>query len=469
MSRVGDHADRSLPLLLSFRLRPLAAAARAHTVNSVFPELPASSNHPLSDPLGASVADSPPRTPESGTAPPPSNRSRMDVPTPLNHFSALLDATKEVARDVAAVHAQDVDDKARFPVESIAALRRIGALSAPVPRELGGLGCSLAELSTLSATVAAACGASGMVLAMHYIQVACLARHAQSSANLQDYLTRIVDRQLLLASMTSEQGTSGDTRTSICAVERDGERFALDKNATTGSYCAHADAILVTARRDDHAAGSDQVLVLVDRDDAVLTQTTDWNTLGMRGTCSPGFKLESAGHAWQILPVPFADISAQTMVPYSHVLWAALWSGIGSDAISRAAQFVRAQARQQPGQTPPTAVQLARVWADLQTMRAHWRAIADEVDLLDLTPNGHLELLGMGWALKLNSLKTSASEAAPRIVHQCLQILGIPGYKNEGPLSVGRHYRDVLSASLMISNERIIAKSAAMLTVLKEE
>lgn len=393
----------------------------------------------------------------------------MDVSTPHNQFSDLLSATREVARDVAAVHAQEVDTRARFPVETIAALRRIGALSAPVPREYGGLGCSLAELSTLSATVAAACGASGMVLAMHYIQVACLVRHSDGSANLKDYLARIVDRQLLLASMTSEQGTSGETRTSLCALERDGERFSLDKNATTGSYCAHADAILVTCRRDAHAAGSDQVLVLVDRDDAVLTQTTDWNTLGMRGTCSPGFKLESAGHAWQVLPIPFADISAQTMVPYSHVLWAALWSGIASDAVSRASQAVRGQARQQPGQTPATALPLARVWADLQTMRSHWRAIADEVDLLDLTPNGHLELLGMGWALKLNSLKVSASDAAPRIVHQCLQILGIPGYKNDGALSVGRHYRDVLSASLMISNERINAKSATMLTVLKEE
>ena len=393
----------------------------------------------------------------------------MDASSPLNHFSALLSATQEVARDVAAVHAHDVDVNARFPIETFAALRRIGALSAPIPRDYGGLGCSLAELSTLSAAVAAACGASGMVLAMHYIQVACLVRHAHGNANLHDQLTQIVDRQLLLASMTSEQGTSGDTRTSLCALEREGERFALTKNATTGSYCAHADGILVTCRRDAHAAGSDQVLVLVDRDDAVLTQTSDWNTLGMRGTCSPGFKLESSGHAWQVLPVPFADISAQTMVPYSHVLWAALWSGIAGDALNRAAQYVRAQARQQPGQTPATATQLARAWAELQTARAHWRAVADEVDLLDLTPNGHLELLGMGWALKLNSLKTSASETAPRIVHQCLQILGIPGYKNDGPLSVGRHYRDVLSASLMISNERIIAKSAAMLTVLKEE
>jgi acyl-CoA dehydrogenase len=70
--------------------------------------------------------------------------------------------------------------------------------------------------------------------------------------------------------------------------------------------------------------------------------------------------------------------------------------------------------------------------------------------------------------LKLNHLKIAASEAAPRIVHQALQVAGILGYKNDSPYSVGRHYRDVLSASLMISNSRILAKNASMLLVYQE-
>ena len=74
----------------------------------------------------------------------------------------------------------------------------------------------------------------------------------------------------------------------------------------------------------------------------------------------------------------------------------------------------------------------------------------------------------MGWALKMNNLKMSASEAAPRLVHHALQIIGVLGYKNDSPFSVGRHYRDALSAALMISNERLTAKNASMLLVLKD-
>jgi acyl-CoA dehydrogenase len=78
------------------------------------------------------------------------------------------------------------------------------------------------------------------------------------------------------------------------------------------------------------------------------------------------------------------------------------------------------------------------------------------------------ELLYIGWALKLNNLKIGASQAAPQIVHEALQITGILGYKNDSAYSLGRHYRDVLSASLMISNDRIAGKNASMLLIYKD-
>jgi acyl-CoA dehydrogenase len=381
---------------------------------------------------------------------------------------AQLRAVRQVTQDIAAEYADDVDAKARFPIETLAALREYGVLSAAVPRELGGAGCNLQELSQLCATLAQACGSSAMVLAMHYIQLACIARHGMDSEWCRDYLRNLVRRQDLLASMTSEVGTFGDTRSSVCAVKRRDGRFKLDKDATTGSYCANADAILVTCRRDEEAARSDQVLVLVKREDARLTQTSTWDTMGMRGTCSPGFKLESTGDEAQILPASFADISAQTMVPYSHVLWSSLWWGIAAGAVSRAANFVRGQARQTPGTTPPTAMRLAEVSVQLHAFKQNWLAAARDFDALGDGPHAREELLGMGWALRLNELKIACSDASPEIVQRALRIVGILGYKNDSPFALGRHLRDALSGALMISNDRIAAKNASMLLVHKE-
>lgn len=387
---------------------------------------------------------------------------------PDQAFDTLLDAARQIAQSVATDHADDVDSKARFPQETIQALRDAGLLSAPVPRRLGGAGCGLLELGQLCSTLAYGCGSSAMVLAMHYIQVACIARHAGNRPPLENFLRQLVEQQWLLASITSEVGTFGDTRSSICAVERQGDRFVLNKDATTGSYCAHADAIAVTCRRDPEATTSDQLLVLVRREDAQLTQTTTWDTLGMRGTCSPGFRLESSGPIGHVLPEPYADISAQTMVPYAHTLWSSLWWGIASDAVRRAGRFVRAEARTKPGAVPLTATRLAEVTVQLQTARQHWQSVAEAFDAVPDTPAGRQELSGIAWGLRLNNLKIASSEAAPQIVHRALQIVGILGYKNDSPFSLGRHYRDVLSASLMVSNERIASKNASMLLVLKD-
>ncbi|MDB6087229.1 MAG: Acyl-CoA dehydrogenase [Gammaproteobacteria bacterium] len=383
-------------------------------------------------------------------------------------FGAHLAALKALAAQVAAPNAADVDAKSRFPRETIDALQKAKLLSAPVPKEFGGPGYGMRELAALCSTLAQACGSSGMVLAMHYIQVACIARHAQSSEFFRGYLRELVEHQYVLASMTSENGTFGETRTSICAVERKDGRFKLDKDATTGSYCQHADGILVTCRRASDAPSSDQVLVLVRKGEYQLTQTTSWDTLGMRGTCSPGFKLESTGAEEQIIPGSFADSSAQTMVPYSHILWASLWWGIAADAVARAAEFVRGGARKNPGVVPPTANRLAEVSTQLQAMRHNWLALAAEFDSFLLAPTGLQDLLSIGWALKMNNLKINASDSAPQIVHKALQITGILGYKNDSKFSLGRHYRDTLSASLMISNDRIASKSASMLLVFKD-
>lgn len=382
-------------------------------------------------------------------------------------FNDMLVAVQSIASDIAAKHADDVDRQARFPSEVMGALKQAGVLSVGVPVALGGPGLTLAEQAELCAVLGAACSASGMVLAMHLIQLACLTRHVAEQPVLQSYLRELVAEQHLLASMTSEEGTFGDTRTSICAVHVHEGRFKLDKLATTGSYCAHADAILVTCRRHAEAAGSDQSLVLVKRENCTIEQTSTWDTLGMRGTCSPGFSLVSSGDAQQVLSCGYPIISAESMVPYSHVLWAALWWGIAKGTVGKAAAFVRNAARKSPGQSLPVARRLAEVVVDLQALELHWRQVAREVDVLDAMPEGRVSLHAMRWALTFNNLKIASSSQSQQIVHAACQIVGIAGYKNDSPYSMGRAYRDVLSSSMMIANDRILGKNADMLTVLK--
>src|ERR1700712_2329761 len=74
-------------------------------------------------------------------------RKRTNTMTTSSNFETLLVATRAVAADVAAKHAADVDSQARFPRESIDALREAQILSAPVPKQFGGAGCNMRELA----------------------------------------------------------------------------------------------------------------------------------------------------------------------------------------------------------------------------------------------------------------------------------------------------------------------------------
>src|SRR3981189_781751 len=129
---------------------------------------------------------------------------------------------------------------------------------------------------------------------MHQIMVACLVRHARTSAWHNQLLRRLCAEQLLLASSTTEGQGGGDLRKSDCAVVQDGARFTLAKSATVMSYGAQADGIVTTARRAPEAPATDQVLVALLRQDYSLEHLSAWDTLGMRGTCSAGFRLPAA-------------------------------------------------------------------------------------------------------------------------------------------------------------------------------
>jgi acyl-CoA dehydrogenase len=69
----------------------------------------------------------------------------------------------------------------------------------------------------------------------------------------------------------------------------------------------------------------------------------------------------------------------------------------------------------------------------------------------------------MGLASDMNMLKLSISTTALQVVQETLMICGMAGYKNNSEYSVGRHLRDLFSAPLMISNDRIELNTANLL------
>ncbi len=378
----------------------------------------------------------------------------------------FLKAIGRVA-ELAGEHAVEVDREARFPEEAVQAMRELGLLSAYVPVSLGGAGVSLPALARGCTELGRRCSAAAMVFAMHQIQVTTIVRHLDGSPWFEDYLRELVAENRLIASVTSEIGTGGDMGRSVAGIEAatDGSRSFV-KHAPTVSYGAYADDLFTTVRRSETAEQTDQVLVLHRASDTRLEPTGTWDTLGMRGTCSPGFDVHARFSPEQVLAAPFSSVMNESHVPISHILWSHAWLGIATEAFERGRAFVRAAARRAPGAPVPAATSLSRVMSELAMLRAEVRAGLGDFLVADAADRESLKTLGS--VLRFNNLKLAASEQAPRICAGVLETIGIMAYKNDSPFGVGRQLRDSMSARLMVANERIHSVDAGLLMIAKE-
>ena len=366
-------------------------------------------------------------------------------------------ARARAAGEAAAAHAAAVDADARFPSEAFAAIREQRLLGMMVPSALGGEGASLPELADVCFILGQACSSTGLIFAMHQIKMACIIRHYKGNPALERILRQIASHQLLLASSTTEGQAGGNVRSSEAAIEHVGDQVKLERKATVISYAMEADGIVTTARRAADAAASDQVLLVLLKKDYALEKLQSWDTLGMRGTHSEGFTLRAHAPAQQIIPEPYEKIHPQTMVPHAHILWGSVWAGIAAIATSKAQAFVRNALRGSGGQRPPGAAHFTKAASSLRTMRgvlnsamrSYQAAMADEKAL------GTLEFQSM-----ITMTKVQVSELAQETVLSALRACGLSGFRNDSEFSIGRHLRDVLSAPLMINNDRILANLA---------
>jgi acyl-CoA dehydrogenase len=366
---------------------------------------------------------------------------------------------------IARANADLADREAQFPEDVFKALRHERLLAVALPRECGGGGCTLSEIAGMCDELGRACASSALIFAMHQVQALCLARHSRSAPHIASVVNEMAEAQWLIASATSEMGVNGDIRSSIAPVEIDDEgRFHLEKQCAAISYGAHADAILVTARRSSTAAPNDQVVAILKASDCTLQQTGVWDTLGFRATCSPPFTLRASAPTSQILADEFRVVASRTMVPASHILWSAAWLGLATDAVHIATRFTQETAKQHPVVSPYGSARLASAVADLQSLRALVSDAAHEYDTLN--ENAEEDYLrSLSYSVRLNNVKMVASTLVASICCECLRVCGLSGYSSSSSYSVSRHVRDALGAALMISNDRLIATNRELLLV----
>jgi len=387
-----------------------------------------------------------------------------------NGLGAPADAAGEweqvawrIGAEVAAPVADDVDRLARFPAEAVAAIRSEKLLSALLPKELDGGGATLVDMVGAVRALATHCASSALVLAMHCIEVYNISRHGATDG-LRTLGRDISSEGLLLANANSEVGIGGDVGRSICALDTSATPWTLEKHALAISYGENADVIMTTARRAPEAAETDQVFLAARRGNFDLEPTSEWDTLGLRGTCSRSFRLTVRADPELVFPVPFAVIANEGSGQARQLLLSAVWVGLAEAAAAKAHAYVRAAARRSVGSTPPSAIRLAEIAADLEEGRS--LLVAHALRFSWLEAKGDLE--NAGFTIALRNLKVSTSMLGVRTSTAALGICGISGYKRDSEYSLDRIIRDAHGGLIMVSNDRYLSDNAQLLLARKQ-
>jgi acyl-CoA dehydrogenase len=393
----------------------------------------------------------------------PSGASFDEMLAPVHASGKVERDAWQVGVEVAGPAADAVDREARFPHESVAAMRDRGLLAAMIPEELGGGGASLATLSAAVRALATHCASSALVLAMHQLEVGDLVRHGTTPA-LRSFLGEVADRQLLLANAHSEVGIGGDAGRSICAIQRSGGRFRVEKQALAISYGEYADAILTTARRDADAHESDVVQVVCRAPHVALEPTSTWDTIGLRGTRSSSFRLVAEGDDAMVFPVPWSTIANRGYLQTAQILLSSVWFGLAEASAARAHGYVREIARRQIGTLPPAAMRLAELATRLQEGRNLLAGTTLRYEAVKDTE----EVESASFVVALRGMKVSASRLAVEMATAAVGICGMSGYRRDDPHTMDRLVRDSMGSLVMVSNDRYLGNNAQNLLAMKQ-
>jgi alkylation response protein AidB-like acyl-CoA dehydrogenase len=244
---------------------------------------------------------------------------------------------------------QNAREEVHVAAETLADFRTSGILAAPVPVELCGWGCSLAENAQAIRNLARRAPATALALAMPLGNAATARipdavvpddRREELAAGRRWIAEKCLAGQIL-AVANSEPGSGGDlaqTKT-LAARGADGE-YRISGKKSFATIGPDADYFLCAARRVGEGRDGKDVIdgFFVARTASGVALDNAWDPLGMRATASVGMTLNEAP-AECVLGYR-GCLEGVNARHWSTVLFAAVFVGIGEGALDAATQGV---------------------------------------------------------------------------------------------------------------------------------
>jgi alkylation response protein AidB-like acyl-CoA dehydrogenase len=358
----------------------------------------------------------------------------------------LIEQLRCLADEHIAPHAAEVDEKGRFPRESIKALANGGFLGLTLPTEFGGMGEGIALSCAALEQIARRCASTAMVYLMHLCGCACYAAHSKGH---EEILREAARGNHLSTLAWSEKGSRSHFWAPVSqAVKKNGNIILKAKKSWVTS-AGEADGYVVSTRTPGSDQATETVLYLVRKEDPGLKVNGVWDSLGMRGNASAPMELEGCEIPMEReLCTPGQGFPRMLeILPWFNLGIMAISVGIAEAAIQTTVAHLTSASlehmQNRLSDLPNLRARLAQMRIDTDRARAYLVAALDAVE----TGAANATLLVLG-------SKAAGSEAAIRVTDLGMQSCGGAAFSKH--LSLERNFRDARAASIMAPTSDVL-------------
>ena len=351
---------------------------------------------------------------------------------------AIIIKVEDIAESTIAAHAADVDEKGRFPAESMKALADAGLYGLLVPAELGGMGQGLRTVAVVVDSIAQHCASTAMVFMMHQCGVNCYLAEPEKFAGV---LRDAAAGKHLSTLAFSEKGSRSQFWAPVSKAVASGSGVKLSAEKSWVTSAGIADGIVSSCGSE---TGPGPAVYLVKKDDPGVTVSGGWNSLGMRGNQSNPVSYNDVplDPAERLIGVDGKgdDIMLGKALPVFQVCQGAIGAGLAEAACRAACRHITGHGFEHTGtklsDLPNLRASLAEMRMETDKARAYLVSVLDKLE--SGAPDAMLHVL---------AVKATSSEAAVRVTDLAMRACGGAAFSKH--LGLERAFRDARAAIVM--------------------
>jgi alkylation response protein AidB-like acyl-CoA dehydrogenase len=366
-----------------------------------------------------------------------------------NSPSTWVAKAESVSRDVLGKYAADVDKQARWPAESIDALKSRGFLGLTVPASHGGAGQGPRVFSTVVSKLAEGCASTAMIYLMHVCGTAVVA--AANEFGRRDQVLKDVAAGKHLSTLAfSEKGSRSHFWAPVSRATAIGDGFTVTADKSWVTSAGYADGYIVSTCAAGTTSPTASTLFFVPRTAQGLTVAGSWTGLGLRGNASAPMKLENVALLSAERVSTDGDgfnVMVNVVLPWFQLGSAAVSVGIARAVVASVKDHLSSATLEHMGQTlaslPNLRADLARMQIITDAQAAFLHQVAWKME--NPQPDTMLAVL---------ESKAAANEAALQVTDLAMRACG--GTAFSGRLSVDRNFRDARAGSVMSPTTEVL-------------